>query len=164
MHSHRIALAFLVAAAAAGCGHPTRSQPVIPAHDLIAADELAHSSEIYLYDAIRRLRPAFLKPRGGAAYGAPETTVLTLYVDGQRMDSIDDLRRISSDEVLEVRFYEPQTANAKFAAHNNSGGAIAVTLKPLPGLVPANSPGAPAPTGEATPPQPTLRYWVGVRG
>lgn len=154
MRTHRVALAFLVAAAAGGCGSPTRSQPVTPAHDMIVADELAHSSEIYLYDAIRRLRPAFLRPRGAAAYGAPETTVLTLYVDGQRMDSIDDLRRISCDEVLEVRFYEPQTANAKFAAHNNSGGAIAVTLKPLPGDVAAPKPGAALPPGDATPPPP----------
>ena len=157
MHSHRIALAFLVAGAAGGCGHPTRSQAVMPAHDLIAADELAHSSEIYLYDAIRRLRPAFLKPRGVAAYGAPETTVVTLYVDGQRMDSMDDLRRISCDEVLEVRFYEPQTANAKFAAHNNSGGAIAVTLKPLPGDLPTTTPGAPIAPGSETPPRLTPR-------
>ena len=163
MHSPRIVLAFLVAAAAGCCGQRTRSQPLTPAHDLIAADELAHSSEIYLYDAIRRLRPAFLKPRGVAAYGAPETTVLTLYVDGQRMDSIDDLRRISCDEVLAVRFYEPQTANAKFAAHNNSGGAIEVTLKPLPGDVPATTPRAPVPPENATPPRPTLRYGVGVR-
>ncbi len=163
MHSHSIALAFLVGAAAVGCGQSTRSQPVMPAHDLIAADELAHSSEIYLYDAIRRLRPAFLKPRGVAAYGAPETTVLTLYVDGQRMDSIDDLRRISCDEVLEVRFYEPHTANVKFATHNNSGGAIAVTLKALPNDVPVTTPGAAAPPENATQRQPTLQNRVGFR-
>jgi hypothetical protein len=129
----RTALVLILAAAAtAGCTHRATSAPPLAAHDFIAADELAHSTDLSLYDAIRRLRPNFLKPRGVAAYGAPETTVLTLYVDGQRMDSIDDLRRISCDEVAEVRFYEPQIANAKFAGHNNAGGAIAVTLKALP--------------------------------
>jgi hypothetical protein len=117
---------------AAGCTHRAQSAQPLAAHDFIAADELSHSTDLTLYDAIRRLRPNFLKPRGVAAFGAPETTVLTLYVDGQRMDSIDDLRRISCDEVAEVRFYEPQIANTKFAGHNNAGGAIAVTLKALP--------------------------------
>lgn len=157
MLSHKIAIGLIVVGVTGGCGHPTRLQPVMPAHDLIAADELAHSTEIYLYDAIRRLRPAFLKTRGVPAYGAPETTVLTLYVDGQRMDSIDDLRRISCDEVLEVRFYEPHAANAKFAAHNNSGGAIAVTLKPLPGDLPTTPAGAPVPPGTEAPPRLALR-------
>ena len=120
------------AAGSAGCTHRERSAPPLAAHDFIAADELAHSTDLTLYDAIRRLRPSFLKPRGLAAYGAPETTVITLYVDGQRMDSLDDLRRISCNEVAEVRFYEPQVANTKFAGHNNAGGAIAVTLKALP--------------------------------
>jgi hypothetical protein len=129
----RTALAItFVTAAIAGCTHRATSAPPLAAHDFIAADELAHSTDLTLYDAIRRLRPNFHTPRGVAAYGAPETTVLTLYVDGQRMDSIDDLRRISCDEVAEVRFYEPQVANAKFAGHNNAGGAIAVTLKALP--------------------------------
>lgn len=132
----RLIRTFLVlAAAAAGgaaCTHRAQSAQPLAAHDFIAADELAHSTDLTLYDAIRRLRPNFLKPRGLAAYGAPETTVITVYVDGQRMDSVDDLRRISCDEVAEVRFYEPQVANAKFAGHNNAGGAIAVMLKALP--------------------------------
>jgi hypothetical protein len=56
-----------------------------------------------------------------------------LYVDGDAMDSIDDLRRLSPAEVMEVRFYEPQLANTYFARRNNAGGAIAVTLRKLDG-------------------------------
>lgn len=135
-----VALA-LVAGGGAGCTPKRAAAPPVASHDFIAADELAHATDLSLYDAIHRLRPNFLKPRGVAAYGAPETTVLSLYVNGQRMDSIDDLRRINCTEVLTVQFYEPHIANAKFAGHNNSGGAIAVTLKPLPD--------APAPSDSA---------------
>lgn len=124
-------LAGLVLALGATACASKKPAVVTPGRYLITPDELSRSSEIFLYDAIRRVRPNFLKPRGIAAYGAPETSVLTLYVNGDRMDSIEDLRRISCNEVLEVRFYEPQLANTKFAGHNNSGGAIAVTLKPL---------------------------------
>jgi hypothetical protein len=121
----------LLAIGSTACATHKATPSVQPGRYLITTDELTHSSEIFLFDAIRRLRPNFLVPRGQAAYGAPETTVISLYVNGERMDSIDDLRRISCKEVLEVRFYEPQLANTRFAGHNNAGGAIAVTLRPV---------------------------------
>ncbi len=141
-----IAAGVIMASGVVACAQQKQIAPAPPASRyLITSDELAQSSEIMLYDAIRRLRPNFLKTRGLSAYGAPETTRLTLYVDGQRMDTIDDILRISCKEVLEVRFYEPQVANTKFAGHDNSGGAIAVTLKPLPADEPASSPAPPPP-------------------
>lgn len=98
-------------------------------HDVITAEELQHVNEFTLYDAVQRLRPSFLRSRTSLTYGRPQTNPLMLYVDGERMESLDYLRRISPSEVLEVRFYEPQLANTRFARYNNSGGAIAVLLK-----------------------------------
>ena len=145
MRVSRLLVGFALGAGLATCGAP-KKVGVPPARYLITTDELSHSSEIFLYDAIRRVRPNFLQPRGVAAFGAPQTTELSLYVNGERMDSIDDLRRISCTEVLEVRFYEPQLANTKFAGHNNAGGAIAVTLRPMED--------SPVPMDTTTPPPP----------
>ena len=145
-----LAVVALMASASACSAQKPKAAPT-PGRYLITTDELSRSSEIFLFDAIRRVRPNFLKPRGLAAYGAPETTVLSLYVNGERMDSIEDLRRISCKEVLEVRFYEPQLANTKFAGHNNAGGAIAVTLKPLEDFeVPADTATPPPPAPPAS--------------
>jgi hypothetical protein len=97
---------------------------------LITMEELSRYSDESLYDAVRKLRPHFLRSRGVTAHGRESSAPLMLYVDGERMHGVDDLRRFSVKEVYEVRFYEPQLANTYFARYNNSGGAIAVALKP----------------------------------
>jgi hypothetical protein len=107
-----------------------KAQPAINGgHDLITAEELEGAGANTLYEAVARLRPHFLKPRTVAAYGRPATSPLMLYVDGERMESVDDLRHLPLPGVREVRFYEPQIANLRFARYNNAGGAIAVSLK-----------------------------------
>lgn len=97
-------------------------------HYMIDAAELEQVADLTLYDAVHRLRPHFLRSRAQTAQGRAHYP-LNLYVDGDRMDSLDDLRRLSAADALEVRFYEPQLANAHFGRFNNAGGAIAVTLK-----------------------------------
>jgi hypothetical protein len=130
MRINHIVLALALSSGSiAGCVHQGAVAPPNGGHDLITAEELARVHDYTLYDAIRRLRPNFLKSRSVTAYGKPASSPLMLYVDGEKMDSIDDLRRISPAEVFEVRFYEPQIANTRFARYDNSGGAIAVILK-----------------------------------
>ena len=127
--NHIVLVLALSSGSFAGCVHQGAVPPPNGGHDLITAEELDHVRDFTLYDAIRRLRPNFLKARSVTAYGKPTSSPLMLYVDGEKMDSIDDLRRISPSEVLEVRFYEPQIANTRFARYNNSGGAINVIMK-----------------------------------
>ncbi len=119
----------LIVGSGAGCVRAGAVPPVSGSHDVITVEELSRVREISLYDAVRRLRPHFLKSRATTAFGKEPSSPLMLYVDGDKRDSIDDLRRISPGEVLEVRFYEPQIANTRFARYNNAAGAIAVILK-----------------------------------
>ena len=112
------------------CGQrPGAPEPKNVDRYLITEQELGKATELTLYDAIARLRPHMLKSRTNVAYGKPESVPVHLYVDGDKMDSLDDLRRLSPGSVQEVRFYEPQKANTVFAGANNAGGAIAVILK-----------------------------------
>ena len=111
------------------CVHQGAQAPTNGGHDLITAAELEAAGASTLYEAVAKLRPHFLKPRTVTAYGRPATSPLMLYVDGERMESIDDLRHLMPPGVREVRFYEPQLANLRFARYNNAGGAIAVSLK-----------------------------------
>ncbi len=112
---------------------PGAVAPANGGHDLITAEELEGAGANTLYEAVARLRPHFLKSRTVTAYGRQETSPLMLYVDGEKMESIDDLRRVPLPEVREVRFYEPQLANLRFARYNNAGGAVAVSLKQATG-------------------------------
>jgi hypothetical protein len=141
-----LGLALLLNACAHGgvvaAGDPAVAPDPAPAavaqggHDLITSSELDRVGANTLYEAVARLRPHFLKPRTGLTYGKAITAHLMLYVDGERMESVDDLRRVSLAEVHEVRFYEPQIANLRFARYNNAAGAIAVRLKQMVEVTP----------------------------
>jgi hypothetical protein len=109
--------------------------PPTPAggHDIITLHELERVKDLTLFDAVRQLRPHFLRNRTLTAHGRGASSQLMLYVNGEKMDSVDDLRRLWPSDVEEVRFYEPQLANTYFARYNNAGGAIAVKLRKLDG-------------------------------
>ena len=128
MHIGRLLLGCaLVAGTATACAGRGVMPPPRGDHALITARELERADDPTLYDAVRRLRPHMLRNRTGQ--GRPATRALMLYVDGKRMDGVDDLRRFGPRSAEEVRFMEPQIANVHFASYNNSGGAIAVRLK-----------------------------------
>lgn len=118
----------------AGCFQGRVARPVESGgRYLITQSELDAVAANSMYDAVLKLRPHFLRNRTVAAYGKDATGPLSLYVNDERMESIDDLRRLSPAEVMEVRFYEPAQAQAYFARHNNAGGAIAIRLRKLDG-------------------------------
>jgi hypothetical protein len=102
-------------------------------HDVITLHELERFNDLTLYEAVHRLRPHFLRNRTITAHGRGPSRQLMLYVNGEKMDSVDDLRRLWPSDVEEVRFYEPQLANTYFARYNNAGGAISVKLRKLDG-------------------------------
>lgn len=132
MRIRGVVLAVIVMSGAVlGCVRRGASVPASGGHDLITQEELERFPALTLYEAVLRLRPHFLRNRTITAQGKSATRPMMLYVDGDKMDSVDDLRRLSPSDVQQVRFYEPQLANTYFARYNNAGGAIAVTLKKI---------------------------------
>lgn len=124
----------VAAVMAAGCFSGRGARPLESGgHYLITQSELDAVAAGSMYDAVLKLRPHFLKNRSVTAHGRRAGAPLMLYVNGERMESLDDLRRFTPSEVLEVRFYEPQLANTYFARYNNAGGAIAIRLRKLDG-------------------------------
>lgn len=121
--------AALVCSSISGCLSRAVAPPPASARYVISAEELQRVTEISLYDAVRRLRPHFLRSRSFHVVGRPALAPLMLYIDGEKMESVEYLHRLSPREVLEVRFYEPQIANTRFARYDNGGGAIAVILR-----------------------------------
>jgi len=116
-----------------GCVRRGATAPANGGHEVILLQELERSKELTLYDAVAKLRPNFLRNRSYTAHGRNAGRQMMLYVDGEKMESIDDLRRFTPSQVQEVRFYEPQIANTVFGRYNNYGGAVAVILKKLDG-------------------------------
>jgi hypothetical protein len=96
---------------------------------MIAAEELAIAGDVSLHDALSRLRPTFLRSR--PAPGTELGKVLpTVYFDGlQFPEGIEGLKTLNARSIQEVRFLEPQQANARFGTMNNAGALIVASKK-----------------------------------
>lgn len=100
------------------------------ASNLITADEIAGTNTTNAFEAVQKLRPAFLHSRGtnlsGSDSGLPE-----VYVGLVHYGDINSLRNIPALEILEIRFYNGPEAVTKFGMQNPTGinGVIEVTLK-----------------------------------
>ena len=118
-----IALAALTACAAqSGATATTR-------HNLVTTEQLVRAGDVNLYDALRTVRPTFLRTRQPATASVPETPI-AVYMGGLRMgEGLEHLRQIMAKNVQEVEFLEPHQANARFGGAN-SGGALIIVMKP----------------------------------
>lgn len=87
----------------------------------IILEELEPVQQLDAYDAVRRLRPMWLRARGGAA---PQ-----VLVDGNRQPGgLDALRSIRSSEIQEMRYLSASDATTRFGT-GFDGGAILVTTR-----------------------------------
>jgi hypothetical protein len=97
-------------------------------HNIITAEELARAGDVNLYDAVNRLRPTFLRPRMAPTTGV-QLQEMSVYYDGMLMrEGLAHMKEIGARGVQEVRYLEPQQANARFGV-SNSGGALLITTK-----------------------------------
>lgn len=94
--------------------------------DVVAAEEI-RTVEIgqNALDALRRLRPEFLK-RGPTVPEDPEAGYPAVYVDGVRLGGPETLKDIPTGSIQEIRFIKAGEAYEKFGRHHR-GGVIAVS-------------------------------------
>jgi hypothetical protein len=120
-----LAAALLLAAA---CATQSAGAPATR-HNLVTAEQLDRAGNVNLYDALRTLRPNFLRTRA-PAQGASAEVPIKVFIGGMQMiDGMDHLRQLMARAVQEVEFLEPHQANTRFGG-NNSGGALVIVLKP----------------------------------
>ena len=101
-----LALGLALGGCSAATGAGPRSQP-----NVITQKEFATVPVQNTYDAIQRLRPAFLRPRttsSGPGY------LPVVYVDGMRKGSPDYLYAIPLTEIAEVRYLTVQEATTRY--------------------------------------------------
>ena len=145
------ALALLLAGAACATPQP-RSGPT-PQRYVLTAEELRGAGAQTAYDAVMKLRPEFLRTRGtgtishiptpesnrtGAGTGAApapssgtgtavpvQTPPLRIYENDVLLDGPNDLRRIQTINVIEIRFIPGPEAGVRYGT-NHSGGVLLV--------------------------------------
>lgn len=100
--------------------------------DVLTADEIATTGAITAYDAITLRRPNFLKSRGPKSvtgmHDERSTQYPSVYMNGLFYGTIDKLREIMVQDVKEIRYLDPASANLQFGL-GNTAGAILVTTR-----------------------------------
>lgn len=112
-----LTLAALSGCASSGAGSgdsPRRSR------DVITAEELASLQQLSALEVVQRLRPAWLRVRGG---GLPQ-----LIVDGTPMEGgTEALRTFRVGEIHELRYMDPGDATMRFGTGYPAGAIVVIT-------------------------------------
>jgi len=113
-------MAFALALGLAGCASGGGgARPAGARSDRIVQAELTPLGQLDALQVVQRLRPNWLRQRGGVS------EPLVLYVDGTRRGGADDLRFIRADEVEQMDYMSPSDATTRFGT-GHTGGAILV--------------------------------------
>lgn len=126
----RIGLAALVLAACAGPPSPAAdtSPSQGSARDVITRTDLEGHEDLSAFEAIRRLRPTWLRYRGQAVLTSPEREGLRVYLDGSYFGDAAALGQLRVVAIQEIRFLDARRATMRFGT-GHTVGAIVVTTR-----------------------------------
>ncbi len=123
-----LALALASAACSSTGSSSGRSARINRNSNLITESELAEVTQQNVFDAVRRLRPAWLRVRGRGMVSLDMESTIPVYLDGILRGSTALLGRIRPSEVQEIRYLDPNDATIRYGSSHRDG-AIMVTLK-----------------------------------
>lgn len=131
--SARLFYSLAAAALVVGCAS-TGTNPGVARQSasVLTAEEIstAHADATTAYDAIARLRPNWLAPKGPTSgYYNAGTDRPTVFLDGQPLGDVNTLRNISGYNVGSAHYYDVTQAGAKFGIRGGSSGVIEVLSK-----------------------------------
>ena len=95
--------------------------------DVLTAEQIQETSANNLWDAIRTLRPRWLRTRGRTSIIGQGPDEPVVYVSGTRYGSLSALRQMNVNQVRRVEFVDPLDATTRFGT-GHAGGAILVDL------------------------------------
>ena len=120
-----VATVVAVATACASKGSTAATQPRID-RNVITEEQIAATKAVDAYTVVRAARPAWLLGRSAGASGRQVTPVV--YVDGNRVGGVSQLRQYNAGTVREMRYLSGDDATTQFGT-GNAAGAILVFLR-----------------------------------
>jgi len=100
----------------------TRDRDVITREDLSDPGLRGQS----VLSVVRSLRPYYLTERGKNSHSDDEAGKVHVSVNGGRILPLDELDKISANEILEIRYLNPALAMQKFGGAAREGPVILV--------------------------------------
>jgi hypothetical protein len=120
-----VALALLLSSCATG-GTSSRSSG-----NTLTAEEIAEVQALTAYEAIQYARPRWLTPRTLRAGGTPsmgsDRGGPVVYLDGVRVGTVGELRRVRADRVTLLEYLSPSDATNRFGTNHDSGAILVTT-------------------------------------
>jgi hypothetical protein len=90
--------------------------------------DLTNANSESVYDAIVKLRPAWLSSRGPTSVANSTPTTVDVFMNGNNMGTAEYLKELRVTDVVEVRYYDAGQASARFGM-GHPRGVLEVTHK-----------------------------------
>ncbi len=88
--------------------------------DVLTRAEIDHANSASLFDAIQRLRPSWLRGRGGRG-------TIQVMMDGVRIGDVTFLQTVRSDTVIEVQYVNSRDATTRWGTGFSAGAIDIIT-------------------------------------
>lgn len=95
--------------------------------NMLTNEQLVATNETNTFNAVQRLRPAWLRPRGQTSVSA--SNAVTLFVDGAPRGDVSNLRTINVNEIRDVEYLSASDAAFRFGTVAGSSGSVAVRTR-----------------------------------
>ena len=109
-----------------GAGATTERAAPSRDRNVLTAAELSHVPAVTLLEALRVLRPQWLRKTAPKTMRLDTGADIVVYLDRARLGGIENLREINRTAVAQVRYYSPSEAEGLFG-QGHIYGAIVVT-------------------------------------
>ena len=95
--------------------------------NVVTTEELADVDYMNGLQALRRLRPNWLRVRGQGTFSRQAYAGIRLYVDGRRRNDIFELERIQTSDISEMRFLTGREATTRYGTDHGDGAILVET-------------------------------------
>jgi hypothetical protein len=125
------ALMSTVGVVSASCAKRTATAEatVSSSSDVLRREEIAKSSAMNAHEAIRLLRPLFLRSRGRTSILRPNESEPVVYLDDRQLGGLAVLRDIPANTIYEVRYFSPAQAQMRWGSGHAAGAILVVTSR-----------------------------------
>ena len=110
---------------------PERRRASRRRQEVITRDELEESNARDLYEAVERLRPQWLRPRGVTNFGGTAGTAIVVYQGDTPMGGLEALRSMGLEFAQELRYLDSsQASNTLPGLGSRSVAGAIVVVRP----------------------------------
>jgi len=111
-----------------GACNPKSARVAPQDRNLITADEIVKSNATNAFEAVERLRPAFLRTRGSQSLQNQEPPTPMVYLDGMRYGTLQTLASVPTIGIVSIQYLNAIEATQRYG-FGNEGGAIMIVTR-----------------------------------